>query len=323
MRYTLKSAYIQTLFLLVGALICRIGAAQDTSPESNSNMTSTIFVEQQTECMTISDIKSALASVMDSREETKYMIVTVVVSPAVEGSLAILRAIDRETGEILLERRLNVSDEECDDAHRVLKVMMEQFLTGFPIEKWKEKQVAQKAPPKPIIKTEKIVVKEERVPLQWLFMMAVDSRWPTPSGDLVLTLGADAGGKRHGFIGHLVLENSLPRELGEGKYLETSALLGVGVRLSPRESLRIRTEVRSGAKRVSGFDYEKNYQRWVILIELHLTLLFRLGSIYLGPEIGVSPLFHTVYTETGEKEDLPWLRIGLALCIPLWKSFLK
>lgn len=324
MRLTVKRAYIQIFFLLTWMLFSRIGGARELPPSPHPEGTApSIFVEQQTNCMTISEIKSSLFAVMDSREETKFMIVTVVISPAVEGSLAILRAIDRETGEILLERRLNVADEECGDAHRVLKVMMEQFLTGFPIEKWKEKQVARNTSPKVIVKTEKIIVKEEWSRIQGVLMMGVDSRWPTPNGDLVLTLGVDVGGKRHGLIGHVVVENSLPRKLGKGKYLETAALLGLGLRLSPGKRLLIRTEVRSGAKRVSGFDYDKNYHRWVVLIEAQLTILFCLGSVYIGPELGISPLFHSVFTQTGEKEDLSWLRVGLALYVPLWKSLMK
>jgi RNA polymerase sigma factor (sigma-70 family) len=137
------------VLLLLGMTHTRIGMASaetdPRSPKEAAGITPTVFVEQQTDCMAISDIKSALASVLRDREESRHMIVTVVVSPTLDGAMAVLRAIGRETGEIHLERTLSIAPEECADAHLVLKVMLEQFLTDFPIEKWKERE-AEAAP---------------------------------------------------------------------------------------------------------------------------------------------------------------------------------
>jgi hypothetical protein len=315
---------------LVGLVCSRPCSASNDGfgppPDTEAGIADSIFVEQQTDCMAIPDIKSALRSVLDPREESEFMIVTVVVSPAVDGTLAVLRAIDRETGEILLERTLNIADGECGDAHLVLKVMMEQFLTGFPIEKWKEKQVRARttsAGDETLAKTEKVVVEKEIFPVEWLLLFGIDSRWPTPSGDLEIALGVDSGPIRHGVITQLVLRAGWPHTLGEGRYLESTALLALGWRFAPTEKLVLRTELRAGAVLVSGFGYEKNYREWIVMLEAQLSILWRLGSVYLGPEAAISPLFHTVHNESGEKKDLPWIRFGILLGFSLGKNVLK
>ncbi len=291
-------------------------------PAEDAGHQPNIFVEQQTDCMEIADIKAALASVLESREESRFMIVTVVVSPTVGGSLAILRVIERETGEILLEKSLSIVPEECADAHLVLGVMVEQFFTSFPIEKWKEKQAPPPPPPplEPVTRTERVVVDREVMPLHWMFLIGVDSRWPTPSGSIELCLGVDAGAKRHGVIGHVLIRAGWPHPLGEGRYLETAALLALGWRFSASENRQLRLEIRAGTVRVSGLGYEQNYHEWLVLLEAQLSLLWRVGSVYLGPELAISPIFHSVHTATEEQEDLPWLRVGILLGVPLWKS---
>jgi hypothetical protein len=307
--------------ILIGsALAAPVNAAGGAAvpAEADVGHQPNIFVEQQTDCMEIADIKAALASVLDSREESPFMIVTVVVSPTVGGSLAVLRVIERETGEILLEKSLNIVPEECADAHLVLKVMLEQFFTGFPIQKWKEKQAP--SPPEPVVRTERVVVDQEVMPLHWMLLMGVDSRWPTPSGSLEFGLGVGAGARHHGVIGHVLFRAGWPHPLGDGRFLETAALLALGWRFSASENRQLRLEVRAGAVRVSGLGYEKNYSQWLILLEAQLSLLWRLGSVYLGPELGISPLFHSVHTVSGDHEDLPWLRVGILLGVPLWKS---
>ena len=288
---------------------------------NNTQFNPHIFVEQQTNCMKVSDIKNALASVLKSREESTFMIFTVAVSPGVDGNVAILRAIDRETGEIFLERRLTIADGECDKAHLVLKVMVEQFLTGFPIEKWKEKQTESQKPAD--CPPQKIIPPTRNAPLSWLFQIGVDSRLPSPSGDVELGLGIDAGGVRHGVASGVSIRAGWPHPLGDGRYIEGAAQLSLGWRFSPNDLLVLKTEVRTGALLVSGIGYEKNYHQWLVMFEVQLALLFRLGAVLFGPEIAISPLFHKVFTETGEERDLPWLRIGVLLGIPLGPSFAK
>lgn len=296
--------------------------ALDALPSQGEvEINSGIFVEQQTDCMSVSDVKASLASVLSRREESKYMIVTVVISPALDKTLVVLRVIERETGEILLERTLRIGSEECADAHLVLRVMLEQFLTGFPIEKWKEKQAARASVP--TVRTEKVIVETEVTRLRWMLLTGVDSRWPTPSGDFELSLGVEAGGKRHGIFVLSALRAGWPRPLGEGRVLETTAQLAVGWRFSPNEKLAIRTELRTGAVLVSGIGYEKNYREWLVMLEAQLSLLWRAGSVQIGPEISFSPLIRDVYTESGQREELPWIRVGLLLCLPLGKSALK
>jgi hypothetical protein len=320
---------VAVFFVIVGGLtLSPICSAQDSSeppPQEGAEVPTSIFVEQKTDCMAVLDIKSALASVLETREEAGFMIVTVVVSPAVDRTLAVLRAIDRETGEILLERTLNIAPEECTNAHLVLKVMLEQFLTGFPIAKWKEKHAEAVPPPPtdPIIKTEKVIVEREVMHLQWFLLAGLDSRWPTPSGDLELSLGLDAGAKRHGVICHLVFRIGWPHRLAEGRYIETAALLALGWRFSSNEKRLFRVEIRAGTLRVGGFGYEVNYYQWLVLMEAQLSLLWRAGSVYLGPEASIAPLFHKVFSESGEQRDLPWIRLGILLAIPLGKTTLK
>lgn len=281
-----------------------------------------IFVEQQTDCMSIDDIKASLHAVLDAREEASFMIVTVVVTPAVDGYLGVLRAIDRKTGEILLERTLSIAEEECGDAHRVLRVMLEQFLTGFPIEKWKERQVETPSPDSDRSVEQPAAAKEAAF-LRWMMLMGLDSRWPTPNGDVEISFGVDAGAARHGIIGQAVVRGGWPRVLGEGRYLETTALMALGWRFTPNRRLMLRTELRVGTTRVSGLGYERNYHQWLVMLELQLSILWRVGAVYLGPEAAVSPLFHTVHNRAGDSEDVPWIRVGLVLGIPLGKNVIK
>lgn len=326
MRYILPHIPVLAIGLIFATIPGHLVAsdAADVFPTAaDAEFFSGIFVEQQTGCMAISDIKSSLSEVLTPREESKFMIVTVVISPALDKTLAVLRAIERKTGEILLEKTLRITPEECADAHLVLKVMLEQFLTGFPIEKWKEKQVATTWVSAPIQGRHKVVIEKKIGTLHGILLFGIDSRWPTPGGDLELCLGVDAGGKRHGIFGLTVLRAGWPRPLGEGRYLETSAQLALGWRFSPNSTLAVRTEIRTGALLVSGVGYEKNYRKWLVTVEGQLSLLWAFGPLYLGPEIAVSPLFYTVYTESGEQEDLAWIRVGLLLLVPFGETALK
>jgi hypothetical protein len=283
-----------------------------------------IIVEQQTDCMDRGDIETALLSVLEPREESRFMSVTVVVSPALGGSVATLRVVARKTGEILLERRLNIKTGDCEDAHLVLKVVLEQFLTSFPIEEWKER-LQEPSRPRSIKEVEvtKITVEKETSTLHWLFLTALDSRWPTPSGSFELAVGLDAGSSRHGFIGNITVRIGYPRPLAEGRYLDTTAMLGMGWRFSPTRRLSLRTEVRTGALLVNGIGYDKNYHQWLLWLEGQLALVWKLGRVLLGPEVGLSPLTHSVSTRSGHEEDLPWIRVGLCLGVDLFKVDLK
>jgi hypothetical protein len=290
-------------------------------PDSGPEFLPNIFVEQQTDCMAVSDIKSSLVSVIKNREEFQYIIISVVVSPAVAGTLATLRVIARETGEILMERTLSILPEECVDAHLVLKVMLEQFLATFPIEEWKESQAP--SPSEIVVRTETVVVEKDRSFLNWLLLVGIDSRWPTPSGDIEIALGLDAGAKRHGLVGRLIARVGWPNPLGEGRQLETAALTALGWRFSPNEKLGLTIEIRTGALRVSGVGYEKNYHQWLVMVEAEFSVLWKIGPITLGPAVAVSPPIYTVYTDSGERADLPWIRLGMLLGIPLGKTELK
>jgi hypothetical protein len=310
------------LLLLFESLLWASEVIGSPFPQESAGFSGSVFVEQQTDCMAISDIRSALESVLERREESKYMIVTVVVSPTVEGYLSVLRVIERETGEILLEKTLSISEEECTDAHLVLKVMLEQFLTGFPIEKWKEKnaekQVQAPLPAESVVQSPKVIV-----PLQWLFVLGIDSRWPRPSGDIELGLGIDAGARRHGVVSQIVFRAGWPERLEEGRYLESCLLLALGWRFSPSPTFIFQAEARTGPLRVSGIGYDKNYHHWLIMLEAQLSMLWRLGPLYIGPEAAVSPLLHTVHTTSGKKKDLPWIRAGILFRVPLGRSDLK
>jgi hypothetical protein len=271
-----------------------------------------VFVEQQSDCMRSSDIRRVLYSVLAPRAESRYMAVTVVVAPAVGGYVATLRVVTRDTGEILLERRLSLSADDCRDAHLVLKVMLEQFLTSFPIEEWRDR--LKKEPEGQRVREveiQKVLVEKETSTLHWLLLVGLDSRWPTPSGSIELTGGLDVGSSRHGFIGNAVVREGYPRPLEGGRYLDTTAMLGLGWRFSPKPSLMMRTEVRTGALLVNGVGYPQNHHRWMLWLEIQLSLVWRLGSFLIGPEVAASPLTHSVSTTSNVSEDLPWIRVGL------------
>ena len=293
-------------------------------PRDGESSGADIFVEQQSDCMNAPDIRRALQSVLAAREESRYMAVTVVVAPAVGGYVATLRVVTRDTGEILLERRLSLNAEDCDDAPLVLKVMLEQFLTSFPIEEWRDRLKADSEEQQTReVEIKQVLVEKETSTLHWLCLVGLDSRWPTPSGSLELTGGLDVGSSRHGFIGNAVVREGYPRSLDGGRYLDTTAMLGLGWRFSPNRALMIRTEVRTGALLVNGVGYPHNYHRWMLWLEIQLSLVWKLGSFLIGPEVAASPLTHSVSTTSLESEDLPWIRVGLLLGWDLFRMDLE
>ena len=313
--------------ILTALLTAWLGGTLSAASRAQERTTATalngsgVFVEQQTDCMDSSEIHAALSTVLSKRPESEYMSVTVVISKAVADTLAVLRVVDRTTGEILLERRLHVTAAECAEAHLVLTVMLEQFLADFPIEEWMRQR--SNPAPKPAVQIEKVTVEKEIAPLRRMLLIGIDSRWPTPNGSLELSLGVDAGGRRRGILGHLILRAVWPRPLGEGRCLDTAALLAVGMRFSPTPRSLLRMEIRTGALLVNGIGYEKNYHHWLVTVEAQMSVLFQVGAVFLGPEIAVSPVVHAVHAETGESEDLPWIRAGILTGIFFGETVLK
>ncbi len=296
----------------------------DEAAFSGAGFSSGIFVEQQTDCMIISNIKQALESVLIGRNEAQYMIITVVVSPTVDGAVAFLRAVERQTGEILLERTLNIAPNECSQAHKVLALMLEQFLTGFPMAKWKEKHLQ----PDKQSTSEEIKCKQQETTadnttsINWSVLIGTAFRLPILGGDIEIGTGFDAGTARHRAAGGVVVRAAWPNRLEEGRYLESAALFYLGWRFHPNNKYHMGIDLRTGSLNVSGLGYEKNYSKWLWAVEGQLSVFRKLKRLFLGLEITIAPPLYTATTLSGAEKELSWIRLGIITSIPIGKSVL-
>jgi hypothetical protein len=194
----------------------------------------------------------------------------------------------------------------------LVALVLEQFLSTFPLEEWISKTRPPEPPP-----PEKIFLTRDMAELAGSASLAVDSRWPYPSADLEFGVALDVGSSSHRLVGSAALRVGIPHELGSGSYLESMGLLGVGWRYATRGWM-LRVEVRTGGLLVSGFGYTTNYHRWLLWVEAQVGVMWEWKGVLLGPQIAVSPLWHRVETTAGVGRQLPWLRVGVVIGFPFW-----
>ena len=299
-----------------------ISKADESSPS--------IFIERQTNCVNEAALRESLEQALGVYRGSRHMMVAVVIAPAVDGNAVALRVVMTSTGEIVLDRQLKLSEADCENAHQFIRLVLEQFLTEFPIDDWIREKVPEERgaarPGNEEVPTVAIVEKMSTVNphfLKWRLVFSLDGRLPTPSGDVDLSTGIDVGSNRHGFVSAVGARLGYPHSLDEGRYLETVFLFNTGWRFSPTSNLDLNTEIHVGPLLVSSFGYAMEYRHVVLWLEGQLSLAWRLGPVQLGPLVAVSPLQHSVSTIAGTRREIPWIRIGLMLGIPLWEKKVK
>lgn len=299
-----------------------ISTADDASPS--------IFIERQTDCVNEAALRESLEQALGAYQGSRHMMVAVVIAPAVDGSAVALRVVMTGTGEIVLDRQFKLTEADCENAHQFIRLVLEQFLTEFPIDDWTRENVPEeRAATRPGNEEVPTVAKEEETStvkphfLKWFLAFSLDGRLPTPSGDVDLSTGIDIGTNRHGFVSTLGARLGYPHSLDEGRFLETVFLFNVGWRFSPSSNLDLNTEIHVGPLLVSSFGYVVEYRHVVLWLEGQISLTWRIGLVQLGPLVAVSPLQHSVSTIDGTRREIPWIRVGLKLGIPLWENRLK
>ncbi len=297
-----------------------IASQTDAPPDSPVHLQ----IEGQTECLDPAAIGQSLGGVLRAYEDASRLSVAVVEAPSVNGSAVTLRVMMLGTGEIVLERSFTFQEVDCPSAHRVLLVVLEQFLSGFPISEWKSEKtpVAPPPAPPPEVRIKEVVVERCSLVAEWLMALGVAARFPSPSGALALSTGPDVGTERHGFIGTLGATVGYPHPLENGRYLETYALLGLGWRGSFRRRLQVRILLRGGGMYLKGFGFDNNFGSWRPWVDAQIILSRRLGRSMVGFVLGGSPLQYSVSLADGEEHPLPFLHLGAHVAFPLF-SFSK
>lgn len=281
--------------------------------------TERVMVDDRTGCLAGSDTAGRLGAVIDAGDPEALLSVAVVVAPAVDGSLATMRVLVNHSGELVLERTFTLAPVDCPSAPDLLGIVLERFLAEAPLERWRPPKPPAPPPPPEPPPPETILVTRDVASMAGHVFLAADGRLPEASADLELGAAIDVGSANHRLVASLALRVGLPDRLGQGRYLESLGLLGVGWRWADRGWM-VRAEARTGGLLVSGFGYDRSFDTWLLWLEAQVAVLYDLDGILLGAQVAGSPLWHEVATTSGESRRLPWLRLGLTVGFPFWYS---
>jgi hypothetical protein len=232
--------------------------------------------------------------------------VSVASSRARSGASSVALIVRAPWGETLLERWYELTPADCRSATKLLALVLERFLSGFPAMKWRA--LARKA--------EKMPRGSPRL-LEVSLHAAASSEWIPTGAAADLGLAVEYGSVRHRFGVSAGAKTTLPRTLGEGQVMEIPLLVGLRWRYAAY-SWQPAVEVRAGPALVKGFGYDINYLRWVPWLDVLATVERRWRHVALGLQLTVTPLRHQVLTEDEkDSEGLPIVSLGLRLTVPI------
>ena len=147
-----------------------------------------IFIERQTDCVDEAALREGLEQALGAYRGSRHMMIAVVIAPAVDGSAVALRVVMTGTGEIVLDRQIKLAEADCANAHQFIKLVLEQFLTEFPIDDWirenlpeEEEAIRPEKEEEPTVSEEEAAPREKPRFLKWLLALSLDGRFPTPS----------------------------------------------------------------------------------------------------------------------------------------------
>ncbi|MBN2343932.1 MAG: hypothetical protein JXX29_22740 [Deltaproteobacteria bacterium] len=304
-------------------LVCLAASVQavplpTTKSENAPSQTTPVRIEQQVDCLQPQQTEDVLEQTLKETGESADLHVTVVTTPGIEKYVVTMRVIQVRSGEILLERQFSASAQECNAAHLLLQTMLAQFLSNFPAEHWSrsDNRNASNQSVSP--------VKVKPVTSAWQLQPHVESRWPTPGLAVGLRTTIEMGGENTRLFGGGGARLGIPRRLNDsdvdGRIIDVTPVLIFGVRFAASRRLATYIGAHVGALYVSGIDFPINHSGWAPWAELSVLMLWRLGSILVGPGVGVSPLVHKITTDTGETATVPWLHFGITISIPLLEN---
>lgn len=269
-----------------------------------------VFVEDTFECISREDADERLNKILATHDGSDELTVTLVTSRS-EAKIPVTLRVVTSRGDVILERRFELQRADCPSIPELAATALDRFLQSFPKSRWSKTEEPDPPPPDPI------VVVRDVTAIGALAHLSVDSRWDPSSLDIELGGSLDIGSSRHRLVGSLATRWGLPRSVGTGHFIEGFALLGLGWRYAS-ESWRLKAEARTGGLVVAGYDFSVNRTVWLPWLEFQGTMLWQWGSVLMGPNLGVSPLRHDVVTSAGASSQVPWLRLGITIALPIW-----
>jgi hypothetical protein len=205
-------------------------------------------------------------------------------------------------GKVVLDRTFGLRPAECASATSLLLTVLDRFLTGLV-------EIEPRPPDEP-----------------WSPEIGLDvaaqllgAFFPT-TGEVDLRAMGDLGSTADGLAASALLRLTTPQSLGSGRFYEGTALLGVGWQ-HKGESFRLRVEARAGLVALFGNGYDRSHTAYLPWVEAAADVLFKVGPVLVGPEVGGSPIADPVevFGETN-RTWLSQLRVGLVLALPVWRE---
>jgi hypothetical protein len=268
-----------------------------------------VRIDNSSRCFETASLEERLEGVLGrfSGSPRVDLRVSVVSSRSRSGVSSIALTVRTPWGEVLLERWYELSPEDCRSAGKLLALVLERFLSGFPAMKWKA--MARKA--------EQMPRGSPRI-LEVSAHAAASSEWIPTGAGADLGVATEYGSIRHRFGVSVGAKATLPRELGEGQYTEIALLSGLSWRYAAY-SWQPSVAIRAGPALVKGFGYDVNYQRWVPWLDVVAVIERRWRRVALGLQLTLTPLRHQVLTEDeSDSEGLPIVSLGLRVTVPIY-----
>jgi hypothetical protein len=262
-----------------------------------------VEIDGDAACLARAPLRARLEQVLAAEQRAARL--GVEVREARTGALATVTLVARTAwGEALLERRYELAPADCASATELLALVLERFLAGFPAERWRalERRAAEAA-------------RDRRLEVALEGAAALELV-PT-GGSLELGAALEYGSSRHRLGASLLARASLPRALGQGRFLALGVLAGLRYRFAAF-AWQPGLELRAGPVLLAGYGFDESYTRAAFGFEVVARLERAFRRLRLGLELGLSPLRHRVLTlDRSASESLPLLFVGVRLALPL------
>jgi len=272
-----------------------------------------IHVENPGRCLVKEELQQEIGKLFQAHRAQKRLFVSISDRPTSKGLRIEIRLLDAKTGAIMLDRAIDLPKTDCPRSTKLIQLILSQFLAELPVDLWDEEIPG----PVSVIPTEHVRIEQELTALTTLMFLSVNGRAQPWGGDAELGLALDVGADAFRLLGSLALRQSLPSDLGSGKFIESYALLGLGGRYRG-EHWMLRFELKTGGLLLTGMDYAKNFHTWMAWLEAQLSILFDLGPVALGPQISVQPFEKTIVADQDQSRQLARFRLGLIITLPFW-----
>ncbi|HEY5926172.1 MAG TPA: hypothetical protein VIV11_31020 [Kofleriaceae bacterium] len=245
-------------------------------------------------CVAAADVTARITQVFATHKADRSGLVCKIVETAGDASTAVTLQVVRASGEVGLDRAYTFGPTDCASAPQLLALTVDRWLSSFP--EWAD-------PPAP-----------PRAPTRWTevtALAALHSMWLPLGLDGQAGALVDHGGRGDRFGGSLLVRASIPQRAGDGRFQQTTFLVGAGWR-HERGTWITRFEARAGPLLVSGIGYAENGSDWLVWWEGAGFVGRAMSWGAIGVEVAATALRHRAVTRDGlVSEDIPLLRIGL------------